>query len=238
MRRALSVLLAAATLVGLTGCRTVVESPGDDVDRRATYQAIADALPEASFGWGDPPGIVGIAASVKREQPWPEPERLKATERGFRVHYEVYRPRDVWIPYEAITEVAYRWLPFPNAVLIPFLVVPLQGVQTQVVIDCAKIPGLFDQLLADVDRLESISKEVGMGGPWSHAQDVKAAMNDAAAEHGKGSLVLEFDFMTTMLPWIPVGGPAEEVGRAFAWAAANPDAPELEEPSAESHTKD
>ena len=66
MRRALSVLLAAATLVGLTGCRTVVESPGDDVDRRATYQAIADALPEASFGWGDPPGIVGIAASVKQ----------------------------------------------------------------------------------------------------------------------------------------------------------------------------
>ena len=36
-----------------------------------------------------------------------EAQRLKATERGFRMHYEVYRPRDVWIPYEAITEVAY-----------------------------------------------------------------------------------------------------------------------------------
>lgn len=224
--RSIACLLALLTL---SGCRTVVEAP-DDLDddaRRVVYQTIADALPQASFGWGDPPGIVGIAASVKRELPWPEPQRLHATERGFRIHYEVYRPRDVWIPYEAITEVAHRWLPFPNVVLIPFLIVPLEGVQTQVVIDCAKVPGLFDQILSDCDRLESISHEVGMGGPWSHAQDVKSALNASAADHGQGTVVLEFDFMTTMFPWIPTGGPAEEVARAFAWAAAHPDAPTL-----------
>jgi hypothetical protein len=218
-----------AALLALAGCQTVVEAPQGEVDRRAVYQTIADALPRGSFGWGDPPGIVGIAASVKREQPWPEPQRLKATERGFRLHYQVYRPRDVWVPYETIEQVSYRWLPFPNAALIPLVIVPLQALRTEVVIDTGRIPGLFDQLLADVDRLELLSKEVGMGSPWSHAQDIKAAMNASAAEHGVGRLTVEFDFITTMVPWIPVGGPAEEAAQAFAWAAAHPDEPELPE---------
>ena len=76
--------LALVLLASLAGCRTVVEAPAE-AEPRATYQTIANALPEADFGFGSPPGIAELSASAKAEGPPPELQPLKATERGFRI---------------------------------------------------------------------------------------------------------------------------------------------------------
>ena len=216
----------------LAGCATQVAAPAE-VDRRQVYQRIANTLPQASFGWGERPGVVDMAASTKAEGPLPELPRLKATERGFMVVVDVYRPRQIWIPYSAIESCWTEWQAFPNAVLVPLILVPFQINTAKIVIDVASVEGFLGNLERDIKRLEQISREIGLGGPWSHAQNVKAKLADDAAVYGAGKLALHVSYATPWFPWWPVGGAARETAEAFAWAAANPDAPELEpEPSA------
>lgn len=221
-------LCSILLLLPLAGCTTVVEAPGDDVDRKAVYQEIADALPEADFGWGSPPGIATMSASARTEAPALEPEALKATEEGFRLRYQVYRPKTAWIPYAAIQQASYSWKTIPNVLFLPFVILPLQAVRTTIVFDANKVPGLITQLKGDIERLESISREIGMGGPWSHAQTVKWKIEDDALAYGSGMLAVHFDFMSGIPAWIPVGGRAKRVAEAFAWVQAHPDEPELE----------
>lgn len=217
----------------LAGCASQVAAPAE-VDRRQVYQRIANTLPQASFGWGERPGVVDMAASTKAEGPLPELPRLKATERGFMVVVDVYRPRQVWIPYRAIESCWTEWQAFPNAVLVPLLLVPFQVNTAKVVIDVQAVEGFLGGLERDIKRLEQISREIGLGGPWSHAQNVRAKLADDAAVYGAGKLALHVSYATPWFPWWPVGGEAEETAGAFAWAAANPDAPELEpQPPAE-----
>ena len=214
-------------LLPLAGCHTVVEAP-TDVDRRDIYQRIANALPESSFGWGTPPGIATMSASARAEGPPLEPEALKANEEGFRIRYQVYRVRTAWIPYSALHEVSTSWNVVPNAFFAPLLIVPLQSVRATVVFDANQVPGLITHIKSDIERLESISREIGLGGPWSHAQTVKWKIEDDALLYGQGMLSLHFDFISGVPAWIPYAGKAGRVAEAFAWAKEHPDEPELE----------
>jgi len=228
-------LLAAACL--LAGCRTVVEPRSDELDeagRRAVYQTIADSLPRADLGWGSPPGVVGMAASERGADP-PEPPPLRANEQGFLVHYELVRPRSVWIPYGAIEEVSVGYPGFPNGVLVPFLFVPFQLDRLTVVFDSAKVPGFYDDVLAGIERLERISQEVGLGGPWSHAQTIKAKLNADAEAWGRARVSLAFDWGVPVPSAIPTDAWSREAAGAFAWVMAHPDAETLpdEEPAPE-----
>lgn len=219
------VQVALVTLVALaSGCRTPAEVP-QDVEPRAMYQAVANALPRASFGWGTPPGVVSMSASAKAEGEAPEPEQPVCNERQFRLVVEVYRPRNASIPYSAIEQVHYGWRPFPNAVLAPLIIVPLQLVRATVVFDGAKVSGFLSSIESDITRLEQISREVGLGGPWSHAQDVKAKLADDAAEYGPGRVSVNFDYVVIMPSAIPMRRRARETAEAFAWCQANPTPP-------------
>jgi hypothetical protein len=220
-----SSLLALAALLALaSGCRTPAEVP-QDVEPRAMYQAVANALPRASFGWGTPPGIVSMSASAKAEGAAPEPEQPVANERQFRLIVEVYRARNVSIPYGAIEQVHYGWRPFPNALLAPLLIVPLQLVRATVVFDGAKVQGFLSSVEHDITRLEQISREIGLGGPWSHAQDVKEKLADDAAEYGPGRVSVHFDYLMPIPAAFPMRTRARETAEAFAWCQANPTPP-------------
>lgn len=220
-------LLLALPLLLTAGCVTPVAAPTYEVDRRVVYQRIANALPLADFGWGTAPGVVEMAKSVHDAGPAPKPPPLVANERGFRIRMHVFRPRSEWIPYAAITQARYTWRTFPNVLFIPLLVVPLQWVDAEVVLDTDKIDGFDSRLRSDLKRLEAISREIGLGGPWSFAQNVKAKQAEDAAELGAGKLVLHFGYVIPGPPYVPLGGQAEETAVAFAWAAAHPDAPKL-----------
>jgi hypothetical protein len=227
-------LLTTALALGLAGCGGPITAPEGEVDQRAIYQRVANSLPRADFGWGTPPAVVEMAASTKAEGELPPLQELTATERGFRVRFAVYRYGTVWIPYTAVESVSWSWKPLPNAFILPLLIVPLQGVRTTVVIDANQLPGLLSRLQSDIERMEGLSREVGLGGPWSFAQSVKAKLADDREQYGPGRISLHFDYLIPVPPWIPNAGPAEETGLAFAWCAANPEAPELpEEPVAE-----
>lgn len=221
-RPARSALLLLAALI--CGCSTPAEVP-QDAEPRAMYQAIANALPRASFGWGTPPGIVTMSASAKAEGPGSEPEQPLANERLFRLIVEVYRARNVSIPYGAIEQVTYGWRPFPNALLAPLLVVPLQLVRATVVFDGAKVDNFLSSVERDITRLEQISREIGLGGPWSHAQDVKAKLADDAAEYGPGRVSVHFDYVVPIPSAFPMRTPARLTAEAFAWCRANPTPP-------------
>ncbi|MCO5168457.1 MAG: hypothetical protein M9894_19120 [Planctomycetes bacterium] len=215
-RTTLAVTLAAL----LCGCRTTATPPEGAVESREMYQAVANALPRASFGWGSPPGVVGLAASTKAEGPAPAPEPPLANARGVRVVVEVYRPRSVTIPFAAVEQVTYAWRTLPNALLAPLLVVPLQAVRATVVFDARQVDGFLPALERDIARLEAISREVGMGGPWGHAQGVKAKLADDAAEYGPGRVAMHFDYFVPLPAAIPYRTPARRTAEAFAWCAA------------------
>jgi hypothetical protein len=240
MNRAL--LLIA--LLALAGCRTVVETPPEDLEQRDAYQTIANALPEANFGWGTPPGITEMTPGAKRDTVKVAPEPLKATERGFRVRYQIYRTRTAWIPYSAISEVSYSYEAFPNAFFAALIVMPLQIGRTTVVVDTAQADQLMAQVRADIASLEAIAREGRHGSIMAHAKDVQAVIDWNAATYGAGKLALSFDFPSGVPAWIPYGGKAKSTAEAFAWAMANPDAPELpdepepEEPAGEAPAGD
>jgi hypothetical protein len=209
------------------GCTYVATPPADVKDRRPIYQAIADALPRASLGWGDTPGVVEMAASVRKEPKPPEPEPLRCNERGFMIHYAAFRPHAQWIPYEALKQARYGWQPFPNALLAPLLIVPLQFVRAIVVVDLGQVPGLQERLLSEAERLERVGRELGLGSPWSHAQAIKNKLAEDAAEFGPGSLSIAFSYAVPVPAWLPAYGPARATAEAFAWVQAHPDEPVL-----------
>lgn len=218
MRRNLS-MIALALL--LAGCHTVAEAPADAAPRDM-YQQVANALPRADFGWGTPPGVIELTPSMKALGPAPAPEPVTANEQGFHVVVEVVRPRTVRIPYGAIADVWYGWRPLPNALLAPLLVLPLQLVSATVVVDGAKVDGFLDGLDRDVRHLEALSRELGMGGPWTHAQDVKAKLADDAAAYGAGHVSLEFTYVVPLPSAFPFRSPARRTAEAFAWCKAHP----------------
>ena len=213
-------LLPCALVAG--GCATEVAAPEGEVEARQVFQRIANALPRASFGWGETSGLVEMAASTRAEGPRPQPPELKATEDGFRLVVDVYRPRGIWVPYQAIRSARYEWKVFPNALVVPFVVIPWQVVRATIVLDRGAIQGFDQALERDAKRLEAISRETGLGGPWSHAQNVRGKVLDDEDEFGPGSLAIYFDYSEPMLPWIPIGGRAEDLAGDFAWAAAHP----------------
>lgn len=221
--------IALLALLATHGCAaTPVPAPAGDVDRRAVYQQIANVLPRAHFGWGEPPGVIEMAASTRADGPPPTPPPLIANERGFRVVAHVYRPRDAWIPYDAIEAVTSEWSAMPNVLFAALPVLPLQARRLTVVFDAAQVPSLRENLLADAKRLEAISRETGVAGPWVFAQQVRAELEAAEATHGPGRMALHIDFMVPIPAVIPWRGEDWRTGEAFAWAAANPNAPELE----------
>jgi hypothetical protein len=220
-------LVAALLLLSLAGCRNTV-SALDVKDSRVAYQQIADALPDASFGWGQAPGIVQMSARAKADGPVLEPEPLSCNERGFRIHYQVYRPQSVWIPYSAIKEVFWEWKPFPNVLFAATIVLPMQSVRATVVFDANQVHGLIRKLSDDAKILEDIGRTVGVGSPWSHAQNVKWKIEDDRIEYGEGMLTVHFDSISMIPAWFPWGGKAERTAEAFEWAKANPDLPILE----------
>jgi hypothetical protein len=224
MTRLLPPLVALALA---TGCTTPVPAPAK-AEQRQVYQTIANALPRAHFGWGDAPGMIEMTASARAEGKPPELPQLKATERGFTLNLHVYRPRQVWIPYPAVAACSVEWPAVPNVFLVPLLVVPFQSARATIVLDTSVLEGFHAALESDLKRLEQISREIGLGGPWSHAQHVRAKVADDAAIHGEGKLAIHFDYGVGWFAWWPSGGEAERVAEALAWAGAHPDAPALE----------
>lgn len=218
MSRNLSILGLA---VLLAGCHTAPDVP-QEVVARDMYQQVANALPRADFGWGTPPGVIEMTPSMKREGPAAAPDPVTANEQGFEVVLEVVRPRTVRIPYAAIREVWYGWRPLPNALLAPLIVLPLQLVSATVVFDGSKVDGFLDGIERDIARLESLSRELGMGGPWSHAQDVKAKLQRDAAAHGAHHVSLEFTYVVPLPSAFPYRTPARLTAEAFAWCQAHP----------------
>lgn len=216
------ILLLALPLL-LLGCATEVVPLEDPVEPREVLQQIANALPRASFGWGEAPGLVEMAASTRAEGARPQVQPLLATEDGFRVILNVYRPRAIWIPYEAIKKAHYSWRPFPNVLVAPLLIVPWQVVRTTLVLDRTAIGGFDAALERDTQRLEAVSRETGLGGPWSHAQGVKNKILDDEDAFGEGTITLHFEYSEPVPAWFPIGGRAEELGAAFAWIAKHPD---------------
>ena len=221
--------ILALALVASAGCTNVAAPPAEVSDRKVIYQAIADALPRADLGFGDPPGIIYMTRSVKAEPKPPEPDPLRCNERGFMVHFAVFHPRAQWIPYAALKQASWGWVPFPNVLFAPLVVVPYQVVAAEVVVDAKKVPGLLERIEEDCKRLERVSRELGMGGPYSHAIDVRNKLAADAAEHGPGSLVIEFGYGVPVPAWLPADGPAKNTAQAFAWAQAHPDEPALPE---------
>lgn len=221
--------LAPLLAFALAGCTHVAVPPAEVPDRREIYQAIADALPRASLGIGESPAVVEMAASVRAEPKPPEPEPLRCNERGFMIHYSAFRPRAQWIPYAALRRAEWSWVGWPNAVLAPLLVVPLQLARATIVVDLRAVPGFLERLQADVRRLEQVSRELGLGGPWSHANHIKWKLEDDAALHGAGCLAIYLDYWVPVPAWLPVPGRARATAEAFAWVQAHPDEPVLED---------
>lgn len=216
--------LLGVVCLAFAGCRTVVETPPEVADAKAqgaVYQKIADSLPRADLGLGYPPAIVDMTASARAEGPPPEPPPLRCNEQGFQVHFRVYRPRALWIPYTALEEISYAWSTFPNVLIAPLLIVPLQSIEARLVVDARGL-GVLEKIERDCARLERVSQEVGLGGSAAHAAGVREKLAIDAAEHGEGRMVITYSYLVPYPAWIPVGGPAREVAEAYAWARANP----------------
>jgi hypothetical protein len=213
-----AVLLIAVIL--LSGCRSHPEVR-QDLEGPVVYQTIANQLPRADFGWGDPPAIASMAAS-ERGRPEPSPDQdpskaLTCNERRMVVVVEVFRPRAFDVPYDAILDVSYTYCLFPNlpcCFVFPFF----QVSEARVVFDARRVDGLIDHIRGECDRLEQIAREVGFSGPWDHAQAVKQKLRDDAAEFGEGSLAVEFSYVAPIPPVIPYTAPARRTAEAFAWA--------------------
>jgi hypothetical protein len=205
------------------GCRTVPEPV--EMKSEQAYQAVANQLPRADFGWGSPSGLAELAASSRRDRPRDDtPEELVCNERGLKVVVEVFRPKGFTIPYASIVETSYSYELFPNllfCVVFPFL----QLSEARMVFDATKVPGFYDHVLGECDRLESISREVGMGGPWEHAQAVRRKLKDDAAEFGEGKVSLHFGYAAPIPPWIPYTAQARRAAEAFQWVKDHPNEP-------------
>lgn len=212
--------LLLALVVVSCGCRSAPEAV--DMKPEQAYQAIANNLPRADFGWGEPSGLAELAASSRRDRPSaPPPIELKCDERSMKVVVEVFRPRAFTIPFSAIEEVTYTYELFPN-LMFCFVFPFLQFSEARVVFDARKVSGFFDHVLGEAERLEGISREVGMGGPWEHGQAVRRKLQDDASEFGEGKVSVHFTYVTPIPPWFPYTAPARRTAEAFQWVKSHP----------------
>jgi hypothetical protein len=210
-----------ALILVLAGCRSAPSAI--DMKPEEAYQAIANTLPRADFGWGGPSGLAELAASSRTDRPREEaPIDLVCDERGMKVVVEVFRPRGLTIPYATISDVSYTYELFPN-LLFCFVFPFVQMSEARVVF--AADGGFFADVESECQRLEAISREVGMGGPWEHAQQVRRKLADDAHEFGEGKVSLHFSYATPIPPWIPYTAPARRAAEAFVWVKAHADAP-------------
>jgi hypothetical protein len=215
--------LLALALASTAGCRSAPDAV--DMSPREAYQEIANNLPRADFGWGAPSGLAEMAASSRQDRPRDQdPIDLTCNETSMRVVVEVFRPRVVSVPFSAIEDVSYTYSLFPNlafCLIFPFL----QLSDTRVVFDARKIGSFFESVEAECDRLEHISAEVGMGGPYEHAQQVREKLKADAAEFGEGRVSLHFSYTTPCPPWIPLTARARRTAEAFQWVKLHPSEP-------------
>jgi hypothetical protein len=197
--------------------------PLQDQKPTEAYQTIANQLPEIDLGWGDAPAVARMAAS-ERGQPKPERPDLYCDERRFRLYVDLLHPRVFEVKYDAIEEVSYAYSVFPNVlfcVICPFL----QRSEVRVVFDARKVDGLLSYIEDECSRLEHISPEIGMSGPYDHALAVRAKCRDDAHAFGEGRLSFELDYMSPVPPYVPYTAKARHIAEAFAWVKAHPDEP-------------
>ncbi len=152
-------LAALAALALLPGCRTVVERSELGWKPEEAYQAIANALPRADFGFGEAPGVVALAASERGHRGEAPDLSVLTDEQAFRVRLSVLRTRTILVPYAAVEEVSVEWCPFPNVPLALLVVVPAQLSLARVTFDARKVPGLLASIEVECDRL------VALGAP-------------------------------------------------------------------------
>jgi hypothetical protein len=210
--------------IAATGCRSAPEVP--DWKPEQAYQTVANQLPRADFGWGEPPAIARMAASERKNRPAepPPPPEILCNEAGFKLVVEVLYPRVFTISYDAIEDVSYTYCPFPNlifCVVFPFV----QVSEMRVVFDARKVPGFLDHVQGECDRLVAIGREVGFGGPYAHAEGVLEKLKDDAAAFGEGRVSVAFTYTTPVPPWIPYTAEARHAAEAFAWVKAHPHEP-------------
>ncbi len=196
---------------------------------RDVYQEVANELPRADFGWGTPSSLAEMAASSRVDRPsdLDRPPDLSCDERSMRVVVDVFRPRVFTIPYAALVDVTYTYSLFPNllfCVVFPFL----QLSEARLVFDGTKVTGFFEHLKGECDRLDNISREVGMGGPYEHAAAVRQKIADDAMDFGQGKVSLHFSYATPLPPWIPWTARARRAAEAFAWVKEHPSEPRAE----------
>lgn len=221
-RAALALALAPLLGLALTGCRSVAEAP-PDLEAKAAYQTVANQLPAIDMGWGDAPAIARMAAS-ERGQPAPRRPEFSCDERRLKLYLEVLHPRVFDLPYDAIEQVTYRYAPMPNGlfcVVFPFL----QFSEVRVAFDARKVEGLLGYIEDECARLERISPEIGLSGPWDHAMAVRSKCRDDARELGEGRLTFELSYASPVPPWIPYTARARHVAEAFAWVRDHAHAP-------------
>lgn len=215
---------ALALVLLLAGCRTAATVP-ENAKGEEIYQTIANQLPKADLGFGDPPAIARMAASERgREDPDPSRLQPSCNERSFTIVVEVHRPRLFTVPYSALEGASYAWNAFPN-LLFCFVFPFFQTTEATVVFDARKVPGLLDHIRGECDRLEDIAREVGFGGPYDHAMFVRRKLLDDAREFGEGRLSLTFGYAAPVPPFIPFTGRARSTAEAFEWARAHPSEP-------------
>jgi hypothetical protein len=212
-------LLAPLALVALAGCRTVVTAP-QDIEARAAYQTVANTLPEVDFGWGESPSIARMAAS-ERGAPKPERPDLLCDERRLKLYLEVFHPRVFELRYDAIEQVSYSYALWPN-LMFCFVCPIFQTDTVRVVFDARKVEGLLSYIEDECSRLERISPEVGMSGPFDHAMAVRQKCRDDAREFGEGRLAFEVSYTTPIPPFVPYTRRVRRVAEAFAWIQAHP----------------
>lgn len=209
----------ALALVLLSGCSTVVEKSEEQWKPERAYQTIANALPDADLGFGDAPGMIDMAPSMRREGPPPKEDlRVWTNETEFRIRVEVLRPRILVVPYSAIEKLSARWLPFPDVPLAIPIVLPLQLTETTVVIDARKLPGFFESVSSECDRLERLAGETQVSSPWYHAQEIRSKIADDARAYGEGRVSIGFTHWSICPAWLPWLEPSRHLADAFAWA--------------------
>jgi hypothetical protein len=215
-----TVFLAAffACVASTGGCRSVAEAP-QDMKPAEAYQTVANQLPELDLGWGESPAIARMAAS-ERGRGEPPKRDLSCNDTRFKLYLEVLHPRIFDVRYDTLEEVSFTYSLFPNiplCVVFPFF----QMSTVRVVFDARKVDGLLGYLEDECERLERISPEIGMSGPYDHAMAVRSKMHDDAKEFGEGRLSFEVGFWTPVPPFIPYTAQARHVAEAFAWAKAH-----------------
>ncbi len=211
-------LLAFCVL--LAGCRSAPDAV--DMKPEQAYQTVANNLPRADFGWGSPSGLAELAASSRRDRPAEPPQiEIKCDERSMRLVVDVFRPRGFAIPYTAIEDVTYTYNLFPN-LLFCFIFPFFQMSEARVVFDARKVTGFHEHVLGECDRLEAISREVGMGGPYEHGQAVRRKLQADAQEFGEGRVSLHFTYSAPIPPFIPYTAPARRAAEAFHWVKTHP----------------